>query len=629
MAGLPDHYEILQVHPRAGPEIIKRAYRTLSREYHPDANPPEKRAWAQDMMARLNEAYRVLSDPVARREYDAQREGGAFAGVASANHRATETAQAAVRSCQWHPERPRVSICSICGKSVCAECRRTSGMAVVCPDCEGRPVRTAGADTPRPRARRKPESPVRGPAGLAAAWRELRRADVAAQVAFAVLLVAMGFLLTGLWVRGLIALVALRFPGHLGAVTPLAIGFAVLCVTALGVAMAAGRLFRRPGATTVMALAISLGALWAVDATVRRPFSEEGDEALQEGRLPDAVMRYSYASWQAGPGDTGLRQQLGRTYLAAFAESTQVDPPGNPVLAHGALVNLAQHSSPGALKGWFEQPTPVTAIDLDAEAALAVYRAASVSARVRHDGAIVWTRAAGILAREPSDASSQSQTSTRKLCRGLAYYWLSKAVHGMPGEAFRRADDEYVNFIQRAVTNGEEQGEPTRGPLEKFFRSQAKQAIVTAQAALADGRVPSLLQPELTAAQEDLGIVQDTGRAPAQTGSPASPPAAPSEETGAAQPQEPTAPEAAPPAAATEEPAATPEEPAGAQPTAFIGNKDTHVYHRPDCDRLPDQENRVSIASRDEAERHGYEPCQYCHPEQAEPAAEGGDADGR
>ena len=82
MAGLPDHYEILQVHPRAGPEIIKRAYRTLSREYHPDANPPEKRAWAQDMMARLNEAYRVLSDPVARREYDAQREGGAFAGVA-------------------------------------------------------------------------------------------------------------------------------------------------------------------------------------------------------------------------------------------------------------------------------------------------------------------------------------------------------------------------------------------------------------------------------------------------------------------------------------------------------------------------------------------------------------------
>ncbi len=373
MAGPPDHYEILQVHPRAGPEIIKRAYRTLSREYHPDANPPEKRAWAQDMMARLNEAYRVLSDPAARREYDAQRENGASPGVATANDRRTPTAEAAVRFCHWHPERPRVSICSICGRSICAECRRTSGMAVVCPDCEGRPVRTAGADTPRPRATSKPDSRVGGPAGLAAAWRELRRADLAAQVAFAVLLIAMNFLLTGLWVRGLIALVALRFPGHLGTVTPLAIAFAVLCVAALGVALTAARLFRRPGVTTAMALAVSLGALWAADATVRRPFADMGAEALQERRLSDAVMRYSYASWQAGPGDTGLRQQLGRAYLAAFAGSTQVDPPGNPVLAHGALISLAQHSSPSALRGWLEKPTKVVAVALDSEESLAVY----------------------------------------------------------------------------------------------------------------------------------------------------------------------------------------------------------------------------------------------------------------
>ena len=37
MSSSRDHYEILQVHPNAGPEVIRAAYRQLARMYHPDA----------------------------------------------------------------------------------------------------------------------------------------------------------------------------------------------------------------------------------------------------------------------------------------------------------------------------------------------------------------------------------------------------------------------------------------------------------------------------------------------------------------------------------------------------------------------------------------------------------------
>jgi len=61
-----DYYEILQVHPKAHPEIIKRAYRTLVRELHghPDLGGSHEQA------VLINRAYEILSDPEARAEYD-------------------------------------------------------------------------------------------------------------------------------------------------------------------------------------------------------------------------------------------------------------------------------------------------------------------------------------------------------------------------------------------------------------------------------------------------------------------------------------------------------------------------------------------------------------------------------
>lgn len=68
---MPDYYAILQVSPTAEPEVIEAAYRRLARKYHPDVNrSPEARL----IMTDLNEAYEVLSDPLKRKEYDAQRE---------------------------------------------------------------------------------------------------------------------------------------------------------------------------------------------------------------------------------------------------------------------------------------------------------------------------------------------------------------------------------------------------------------------------------------------------------------------------------------------------------------------------------------------------------------------------
>jgi molecular chaperone DnaJ len=59
------HYETLGVDPSAPAERIRAAYRERARLHHPD-----RASGPADAMADLNEAYRVLSDPVRRFEYD-------------------------------------------------------------------------------------------------------------------------------------------------------------------------------------------------------------------------------------------------------------------------------------------------------------------------------------------------------------------------------------------------------------------------------------------------------------------------------------------------------------------------------------------------------------------------------
>lgn len=70
--GVPANpYQVLGVSPYATVDQIRRAYRVSARGCHPDVNPPEKKAWAEAQMARLNEARGLLTNPIRRAQYDA------------------------------------------------------------------------------------------------------------------------------------------------------------------------------------------------------------------------------------------------------------------------------------------------------------------------------------------------------------------------------------------------------------------------------------------------------------------------------------------------------------------------------------------------------------------------------
>jgi hypothetical protein len=71
---LDDLYAILQVPPHADGDAIQTSYRRLAMIYHPDRNP-ERRAWAEERMKRVNAAYAVLSNGVRRQTYDRRRFG--------------------------------------------------------------------------------------------------------------------------------------------------------------------------------------------------------------------------------------------------------------------------------------------------------------------------------------------------------------------------------------------------------------------------------------------------------------------------------------------------------------------------------------------------------------------------
>src|SRR3954463_11268779 len=76
MAAVKDPYKVLGVEKKASQDEIKKAYRKLARQYHPDRNPGDQAA--EERFKEVQGAYDAIGDPDKRKQYDAG--GGIFGG---------------------------------------------------------------------------------------------------------------------------------------------------------------------------------------------------------------------------------------------------------------------------------------------------------------------------------------------------------------------------------------------------------------------------------------------------------------------------------------------------------------------------------------------------------------------
>jgi molecular chaperone DnaJ len=182
MATRPDYYKTLGVDRKATPEEIKKAYRKLARQYHPDRNPDDKQAEAR--FKEISQAHDVLGDPDKRKQYDSGTgpfatgagPGGGFGGFGNFDFDASSMGDilsnlfggsASGRRVRTRPRPERgadleaqVSISfdqAVAGAQIplqvpmhatCATCRGTGAKPgttpTVCPHCEGRGIETQG-----------------------------------------------------------------------------------------------------------------------------------------------------------------------------------------------------------------------------------------------------------------------------------------------------------------------------------------------------------------------------------------------------------------------------------------------------------------------------------------------------
>ena len=87
-----DYYDTLGVSRSASEDEIKKSYRKLAMQYHPDRNPDDK--GAEDKFKTAAEAYEILSDPEKRARYDQYGHQGVASDFGSGGFQWTDFSRA-------------------------------------------------------------------------------------------------------------------------------------------------------------------------------------------------------------------------------------------------------------------------------------------------------------------------------------------------------------------------------------------------------------------------------------------------------------------------------------------------------------------------------------------------------